>query len=151
MENVPGVKQADIRVGNWLVREQASELECTQSQDSAAGLRDCPILVLLIGCGPRRAEILSLEVNQIQQREGSGRFQTLQEREDGSDPAVPSWVKVRIKEWVRAAESSRETGAPEHYGLRGMRERAKLNREARGLERSARRRRSGTDLHYSSE
>jgi len=26
IENVPGVKQAGVRVGNWLVREQASEL-----------------------------------------------------------------------------------------------------------------------------
>lgn len=57
-----------------------------------------------IGCGLRRAEVLSLEVDQIQQRErwvipdlvGKGRRRRT--------VPVPSWVKVRIEEWVLSAE-----------------------------------------------
>ena len=61
------------------------------------GLRDRAILALLVGCGLRRAEILSLEVNQIQQREGRWVIPDLvgkgsQSREDRFDP-VPDTAR----------------------------------------------------------
>ena len=97
IENVPGVKQAGIRVGNWLVREQASELLNAPNPNTRGGLRDRAILALLIGCGLRRAEILGLEVNQIQQREGHWVIPDLVgERNRRRTVPVPSWVKVRI-------------------------------------------------------
>ena len=49
-----------------LVREQASELLNAPAPETLGGLCDRSILALLIGCGLRRAEILSLEVDQIQ-------------------------------------------------------------------------------------
>jgi site-specific recombinase XerD len=70
IEKVRGVKQAGVRVGNWLVREHASELLNAPDAGTLGGLCDRAILALLIGCGLRRAEILSLEVDQIQQHEG---------------------------------------------------------------------------------
>jgi site-specific recombinase XerD len=105
IENVPGVKQAGIRIGNWLVREQASELLNAPDPKTLGGLRDRAILALLVGCALRRAEILSLEVNQIQQREGRWVIPDLVGKGNRRRTVpVPSWVKVRIEEWVLAAE-----------------------------------------------
>ena len=105
IERVPGVKQAGIRVGNWLVREQASELLNAPDPETLGGLRDRAILAFLIGCGLRRAEILSLEVDQIQQREGRWVIPDLVGKgKRRRTVPVPSWVKVRIEEWVLAAE-----------------------------------------------
>jgi integrase len=68
-------------------------------------LRDRSILALLIGCGLRRAEILSLEVNQIQQREGRWVIPDLVGKGNRRRTVpVPAWVKVRIEEWVLAAD-----------------------------------------------
>jgi integrase len=53
-----------------LLREQASELLNAPYPSTLKGKRDRAILALLIGCGLRRAELLSLEIDQIQQREG---------------------------------------------------------------------------------
>lgn len=66
IERVPGVKQTGIRVGKWLVREQASELLNAPDSKTLGGLRDRAILALLLGCGLRRAEILNLDVDQIE-------------------------------------------------------------------------------------
>ena len=105
IERVPGVKQAGVRVGNWLVREQASELLNAPDPKTRGGLRDRAILALLIGCGLRRAEILSLEVNQIQQREGRWVIPDLVGKGNRRRTVpVPSWVKVRIEEWILAAD-----------------------------------------------
>jgi site-specific recombinase XerD len=105
IENVPGVKQAGIRVGNWLMGPQATELLNAPDPDTLGGLRDRAILALLIGCGLRRAEILSLEVDQIQQREGRWVIPDLVGKGNRRRTVpVPSWVKVRIEEWVLAAE-----------------------------------------------
>ena len=105
IENVPGVKQAGVRVGNWLVREQASELLNAPNPKTLGGLRDRAILALLIGCGLRRAEILSLEVNEIQQREGRWVIPDLVGKgKRRRTVPVPAAVKVRIEEWVLAAD-----------------------------------------------
>jgi integrase len=102
---VPGVKQPGVRVGNWIVREQASELLNAPDPETLGGLRDRAILAFLIGCGLRRAEILSLEVDQIQQREGRWVIPDLVGKgKRRRTVPVPSWVKVRIEEWVLAAE-----------------------------------------------
>ena len=59
-----------MRAGNWLLREQASALLNAPDPSTLKGKRDRAMLALLVGCGLRRAELLALEVNQIQQREG---------------------------------------------------------------------------------
>ena len=59
----------------------------------------------MIGCGLRRAEVLRLEVDQIQQREGRwvipdmlGKGKRLR------TVPVPAAVKVRVEEWIVAAD-----------------------------------------------
>jgi integrase len=53
-----------------LLKEQANELLNAPDPRTLKGKRDRAILALLICCGLRRAELLRLEVDHIQQREG---------------------------------------------------------------------------------
>jgi len=92
-------------VDGILFASASHELLNTPDPETLGGLRDRAILALLIGCGLRRAEILSLEVNQIQQREGRWVIPDLIGKGNRRRTVpVPSWVKVRIEEWVLAAD-----------------------------------------------
>jgi site-specific recombinase XerD len=64
IERVPGVEQEAVRAGNWLLKEQASELLNAPNPATLKGKRDRAMLELLVGCGLRRAELLSLAVEQ---------------------------------------------------------------------------------------
>jgi site-specific recombinase XerD len=70
-----------------LLREQASELLNAPDPCTLKGKRDRAILALLIGCGLRRAELLSLEIDQIQQREGRWVIPTCWARASASAPS----------------------------------------------------------------
>ena len=105
IDNARNVKQEGIRIGNWLTSDKASELLNAPDPDTLGGKRDRAILALLIGCGLRRAEVLNLKVDQIQQREGRWVIPDLVGKGMRRRTVpVPSWVKVRIEEWVLAAE-----------------------------------------------
>jgi integrase len=105
IEKVRGARKLGVRTGNWLTREQASELLRAPNSDTLKGKRDRAILGLLVGCGLRRSEIASLEIDAIQQREarwviadlvGKGkRVRTV---------PVPAWTKMLIDQWLTAAE-----------------------------------------------
>jgi site-specific recombinase XerD len=64
------VKQQGVRAGNWLLNEQANVLLNAPDPSALKGKRDRAILALLISCALRRAELVGLEVDEIQQREG---------------------------------------------------------------------------------
>jgi site-specific recombinase XerD len=67
---VKGVKQFGVRTGNWLTRDQASLLlEKTEGADLRS-LRDVAMISVLLGCGLRRAELSSLEMEDMQIRQG---------------------------------------------------------------------------------
>ena len=55
IRRVKGAKRLGIPVGNWLTAEQ--------------GKRDYATLAILLDCGLRRAELATLRVEDIQQRE----------------------------------------------------------------------------------
>jgi site-specific recombinase XerD len=59
-----------VRAGNWLLKEQANVLLNAPDPSALKGKRDRAILALLISCALRRAELVGLEVDEIQQREG---------------------------------------------------------------------------------
>ena len=85
------------------MREQASELLNAPDPKTLGGLRDRAILALLVGCGLRRAEILSLDVDRIQQRDGRWVIPDLVGKCNRRRTVpVPAWVMVRIEEWVLA-------------------------------------------------
>jgi site-specific recombinase XerD len=69
---VKGTPQKGRRLGNWLSREQASDLLKGCAGNTRKELRDRALLCLLVGCGLRRAEAAALTVEHIQQREAAG-------------------------------------------------------------------------------
>ena len=104
IERVPGIEKRGNRAGNWLMKEQANDLLNAPSCGTLTGLRDRAILALLLGCGLRRAELLRIDVEDLEQREGrwvlpdmagkGSRIRTV---------TVPAGVKARIDAWVKAA------------------------------------------------
>ena len=96
-------------VGNWLTAEQGKRLLLTADGASLRGKRDYATLVILLGCGPRRAELTALRVEDIQQREEhwviadhvgkGGHIRTI---------PVPDWVKAGID--VRTVAAGISTG-----------------------------------------
>ena len=102
---VRGVKRLGVRAGNWLTPEEATAVLNAPDRSTRIGCRDRAILALLIGCGLRRAELVSLDVDHIQLRDsrwvlpdlvGKGnRLRTI---------PVPAWVKLILDEWLDRAE-----------------------------------------------
>ena len=100
---VRGAKRRGVRTGNWLDREQAQQLLAAPDARTVKGKRDRAILALLIGCGLRRAEIVSLRVDHVQQRDGRWVLADIVGKGNRVRTVpVPSWVKVAIEAWVEA-------------------------------------------------
>src|SRR3984893_18832559 len=97
LAGVPNLPQKGTRLGNWLTRKQAKELLTVPDRSKIKGERDYAILALLLGCALRRQELASLDIGDIQLREGrwvvadlrgkGGRVRTV---------AIPLWVKKAI-------------------------------------------------------
>jgi integrase len=104
IDQVAGVKQQGVRAGNWLTRAQAEALINCPDFSTLKGKRDRAVLALLVGCGLRRGEAVSLLLEHIQQRDGRwvivdlrgkhGRVRTI---------PVPAWVKLAVDLWTEAA------------------------------------------------
>jgi integrase len=100
IRRVKGAKRLGVPVGNWLTAEQGKRLLLTADSASLRGKRDYATLAILLGCGLRRAELIALRVEDIQQREEhwviadlvgkGGHIRTI---------PVPDWVKVGIDAW----------------------------------------------------
>jgi len=90
------------KIGNWLTGNQAQELLNAVSQNTLRGRRDGAMLGLLLGCGLQRSEVVGLNLDQLQSREGrwvivnlvgkGGRLRTF---------PMPSWCKELIDAWLR--------------------------------------------------
>ena len=104
ISRVKGVKQLGFRSGNWLSAEESSEvLKCARG-NSMRAKRDYAMLALLFGCGFRRSELVGLELDEIQIRQGhwavvdligkGGHIRTV---------IIPQWVKAALDQWVVAA------------------------------------------------
>jgi hypothetical protein len=70
LNDVPNVRQKGTRLGNWLTREQAKELLAVPDRSTLKGKRDYVIIALLVGCALRRRELATLNIEDIQLREG---------------------------------------------------------------------------------
>jgi integrase len=102
IRRVKGVKRLGRKVGNWLTRSQAQDLVNAASKNNLRGWRDGAILGLLLGCGLRRSEVVVLNLDQLQPREGrwvianlvgkGGRLRTV---------PMPSWSKELVDTWLR--------------------------------------------------
>jgi integrase len=108
IRRVKGVRRIGVRLGNWLTPEQGRRLLESVALSSARDLRDHAMVAMLIGCGLRRAELLALRVESIQQREEhwviadlvgkGGHVRTV---------PIPIWVKSKVDAWVAAAAITR--------------------------------------------
>jgi integrase len=104
LTEIPNIKQAGTRKGNWLTREQAKEILAVPDRSKLKGKRDYVILSLLVGCALRRQELASLDVESIQLREGRWVIADLEGKgRRVRTVAVPVWVKNGINAWMTAA------------------------------------------------
>jgi integrase len=104
IRRVKGVRRIGVRLGNWLTPEQSRRLIECATPTSRRELRDQAMVAMLIGCGLRRAELLALQLESIQQREGhwvivdlvgkGGHVRTV---------PIPTWVKSHVDAWTTAA------------------------------------------------
>jgi integrase len=102
IRRVKGVKRLGRRMGNWLTRNQAQDMVNAASKNSLRSWRDGAILGLLLGCGLRRSEVVGLNLDQLQSREGrwvisnlvgkGGRLRTV---------PMPSWCKQLMDTWLQ--------------------------------------------------
>lgn len=101
---VKGAPRRGVRIGNWLEPADARELLRAPTGAGKKAVRDRAVLGLLLGCALRRAELVRLEVEDVQQRVGrwvlpdlvgkGGRVRTV---------PIPAWVKLLLDQWMTAA------------------------------------------------
>jgi len=101
---VKGVRRIGVRLGNWLTLEQGRRLlECAVPA-TARQLRDYAMAAMLIGCGLRRAELLALRLESIQQREEHWVIADLVGKTSHvCTVPIPTWVKAAVDAWTAAA------------------------------------------------
>src|ERR1700736_2839963 len=69
IRRVRGVKKLGMRLGNWLTAEQGHALWQAPDRQRLKGKRDRALLALLLACGLRRHDAVSLRLDHLQQRE----------------------------------------------------------------------------------
>lgn len=105
--DIPRPKVRGQRAGNWLTLEQAQALIDAPDPTTAKGLRDRALFAVLIGCGLRRSEVVSLEAGprgHIQKRDGRWAIVDLtgKGRRVRTIP-IPAWAYKALAAWTDAA------------------------------------------------
>jgi site-specific recombinase XerD len=104
IRRVKGVKKIGVRLGNWLTPEQSERLWNTPDCQLLKGKRDRALLAVLLACGLRRHEAVSLEFSHVQQREDHWAIIDLKGKAGHTRTVpMPGWVKVFPDEWLQAA------------------------------------------------
>ncbi len=101
---IPMVPNRGVRAGVWLPREQALRILARPNIRTAVGKRDYLVLMLILRCGLRRAEIAHLDVTVV--REHDGRWVLANLRGKGKrlrTLPLPGVVKNAWDRWVEAA------------------------------------------------
>jgi site-specific recombinase XerC len=104
ISRVKGVKQLGFRSGNWLTVEQCSEVLKHAAGRSLRAARDYAMLATLFGCGLRRSELVGLELDEVQMRQGHWAIVDLIDKGGhiGTVP-IPGWVKTAMDQWASQA------------------------------------------------
>jgi site-specific recombinase XerD len=104
IRRVKGVRQIGQKVGNWLSLGQGKNLLGAVSPKAVRGKRDAAMLALLMGCGLRRSEVVGLECERIQQRDGHWAIVDLVGKAGHVRTVpIPDWVKNAVDAWKTAA------------------------------------------------
>ena len=104
ISRVKEVKQLGFRSGNWLSAEQSSEVLKHAYGNTMRARRDYAMLAMLFGCGFRRSELVGLDLDEVQMRQGhwavvdligqGGHIRTV---------PIPEWGKAALDQWTAAA------------------------------------------------
>jgi site-specific recombinase XerD len=108
IRRVKGVKKLGVRLGNWLTAEQSHALWQAPDHQRLKGKRDRALLALLLACGLRRHEAVSLRLDHLQQREEHWAIVDLVGK-GGHVRTVPmpEWVRNELNDWLLAAAIDR--------------------------------------------
>jgi integrase len=103
IRRVNGVRRIGLRLGNWLTAEQGRRL-LDRNAATPREWRDHAMLAILIGCGLRRAELLALTLESVQQREDHWVIADLVGKGGHErNVPIPNWVKTAVDKWTEAA------------------------------------------------
>ncbi len=104
IRRVKGVKKLGVRLGNWLTAEQGQALWQAPDAQRLKGRRDRALLALLLACGLRRHEAVTLTLDHLQQREEHWAIVDLigKGRHVRTVP-LPDWVRSELEEWLASA------------------------------------------------
>src|SRR6266567_1830950 len=95
IRRVKGVKKLGVRLGNWLTPEQGNALWQAPDCQRLKGKRDRALLALLLACGLRRHEAVTLTLDHLQQREEHWAIVDLSgkgwPRSNNSRPGLGAW------------------------------------------------------------
>ncbi len=93
-----------MRLGNWLTVEQSRALWQAPDSKKLKGKRDRALLALLLGCGLRRHEAVSLRMEHLEQREEHWAIVDLKGKAGYVRTIpVPSCVMKELRAWLNAA------------------------------------------------
>jgi len=106
--SVESIKVRGQKTHNWLTTQEAEKLLAAPKESKRANsllaYRDRAILALLVGCGLRRAEVQSVTVEHIQQREGRWVIvDIVGKRNKSRTVPMANWCKALIDEWLRVS------------------------------------------------
>jgi site-specific recombinase XerD len=108
IRRVKGVKKLGVRLGNWLTADQGHALWQAPDRRHMKGKRDRALLAVLLACGLRRHEAVSLRLDHLQQREDHWAIVDLMGKGGHVRTVpIPDCVIVELNEWLRAAEIHR--------------------------------------------
>lgn len=104
ISKIPNIKIGGKKLGNWLTKDQASQMLNSPDVTTLKGKRDRAVLAVMLGGGLRRDEVSNLTVEHLQQREGRWVILDLKSKHN-STRTVPinAWVKVMIDNWLHSA------------------------------------------------
>lgn len=105
---VRGVKRETARPsGHALTKEKAQKLLNAPDAESLKGLRDRAILALLIGCGLRRSEVVSISFADIRRR--GGRWAIINVGEPPRTVPIPAWASEALNDYRDAVRDAKGT------------------------------------------
>jgi integrase len=102
--DVPGLAQRGTHAGIWLDVDQARRLLAVPDRRTLRGQRNYCVLAILLGCGLRRDELVRLDCDHLQKRDGRWIVENIKGKGGRTrSVAIPEWVMEAILDWLSEA------------------------------------------------